>query len=80
MTLDDRHADPAAGANFKAWLYRPFLNLGPAEATGNHYLPGLTFAYKAMAERRAYPKVHGVLLPSARPGDGSGSAPAGVRR
>ena len=66
MTLDHRHADLAADASFKAWLYRPFLDLGPAEATGNHHLAGVTFAYKAMAERRRYPRLHGVILPSAR--------------
>ena len=68
MTSDhqERSEHSTTDANFKAWLYRPFLDLGPAEATGNHYLAGVTFAYSAMAERRAYPRVHGVLLPSAR--------------
>lgn len=68
MTPDSQRlsTDYVATAQFKAWLHRPLIDLGSTGATGNPHVAGTTYAYRAMAERKAYPRLHGLLNPSVR--------------
>ena len=56
----------AADAGLKAWLYRPYIDLGAGGADGNIHVQGTIFAKRALLERKPYPRIHGLINPSFR--------------
>ena len=59
-------AAKASDAGFRAWLYRPYIDLGAGGSPGHVHIPGVMFALKELVERKPYPRLHGLINPSFR--------------
>ncbi len=57
---------PLSRASFSAYLYRPYLDLGPADPAAPFHVLGLDFAIRALTENRPYPRIQSALNPSFR--------------
>ncbi|MBL8955604.1 MAG: tetratricopeptide repeat protein [Myxococcaceae bacterium] len=57
---------PLSRASFSAHLYRPYLDLGPADPAAPFHVLGLDFAIRALGENRPYPRIQSALNPSFR--------------
>jgi tetratricopeptide (TPR) repeat protein len=52
--------------SFTRWLFRPYLDLGPAAPDGPHHLQGIEFGFRSLTEDKPYPRIQSALNPSFR--------------
>lgn len=63
---DCEDEDQHLTATFARYLFRPYLDFGPADLRAPHHVVGLDFAVRALLEGRDYPHIQASMNPSFR--------------